>query len=429
MTYHEALQFLYQQLPMFQRIGPAAYKKDLTRTIALCEHLGHPERKFRSVHIAGTNGKGSVSNMMAAICTAAGLKTGLYTSPHYQDFRERIRINGQLIPKKEVTNFVQALKTLCLEIQPSFFELCVAMAFDYFAREKVDIAIVETGLGGRLDSTNIISPLLSIVTNIDYDHQQLLGDTLPAIAAEKAGIIKPGIPVIIGQSQPETDAVFIRKAAENNSPIQFADQTYRVVATRQTDTHTFYEVRKEGEVLFEELALNHLAQYQQLNLPPVLAAFYTLRETLNLEEKHLAEGLKNLKALTGFHGRWEFIGRHPRTLADSAHNKAGIQMLMQGLQAMKYDKLWVVLGVVQDKDVDSILGLFPKDATYFFAKANIPRGMDAGMLQRKAAQFGLHGKTYSSVRKALAAARLRAHPENDLIVVSGSIFTVAEVLN
>lgn len=428
MTYHEALQFLYQQLPMFQRIGPAAFKKDLSRTRALSQHLGHPERQFKSIHIAGTNGKGSVANMLAAICTAAGLKTGLYTSPHYKDFRERIKINGEMIPRQEVTRFVASTQALCESLKPSFFELTVAMAFDFFARQQVDIAIVETGLGGRLDSTNVITPLLSIITNIDYDHQQFLGDTLPAIAAEKAGIIKPGIPVIIGQRQTETADVFRAKAAAGGSPIQFADSSFRARPIRQNDSHVFYEVKQNNEVLFDELALNHLGPYQQFNLPAVLAAFYSLRKTLNLAEAHLVDGLRNLKALTGFQGRWEFISKAPPILVDSAHNLAGVTQLVDQLKTINYRNLYVVLGVVQDKDLDKVLPLFPKEARYFFAKAAIPRGLDAEILRQKAATLGLQGKSYSSVRRALAAARRMANPSEDLILVSGSIFTVAEVI-
>lgn len=428
MTYNETLQFLYHQLPMFQRIGPAAFKKDLTRTVALCRHLGHPEHKFKSVHIAGTNGKGSVSNMLAAVCTAAGLKTGLYTSPHYKDFRERIRINGKPIPKKEVVKFVEALRPLCDELQPSFFELTVAMAFDYFAKQQVDVAIIETGLGGRLDSTNVLKPLLSLITNIDYDHQQFLGDTLPAIAAEKAGIIKAGIPVIIGQSQPATNAVFENKALATGSSILFADCIFQAEPVLSTKTHLYYEVKKNGKLLFKKLALNHLGHYQKLNLPAVLAAFFALKDTLGLMEQHLLEGLKNLKALTGFQGRWEFICQKPRVLVDSAHNEAGMRLLMENLGTLSFKNLFVVLGLVEDKEHAKVLSLLPKEATYFFARANIPRGLPADMLRQKASGFGLKGKSYTTVRRALAAAKSRAHPNEDLILVGGSIFTVAEVL-
>lgn len=428
MNYQETLDYLFSQLPMFQRIGPAAFKKDLTRTIALCDYLGNPEKQFRSIHIAGTNGKGSVSNMLAAICSAGGLKTGLYTSPHYKDFRERIRINGEPIPKKEVVEFVQKLFPLCQELQPSFFELTVAMAFDYFARQKVDVAIIETGLGGRLDSTNVITPLFSIITNIDFDHQQLLGNSLVEIATEKAGIIKPGVPVVISQKQPECEEVFIKKALTEKSPLFFADQQFAVKPLRQTATHTFFEVRKEGELLFKSLALNHLGPFQQLNLPPVLSAFYKFKDNLGLREVDLIQGLFQLKSLTGFQGRWELINLHPRIMVDSAHNAAGIRQIVPTLQKLAYKKLFIVLGVVQDKDLAEVLPLLPENATYFFAKANIPRGLDAHVLQQKARQFGLRGKAYSSIRKGLAAARKMAHPNDDLIFVGGSIFTVAEVL-
>ncbi|MEZ4961626.1 MAG: folylpolyglutamate synthase/dihydrofolate synthase family protein [Saprospiraceae bacterium] len=431
--YQQTLDYLFAQLPMFHRIGPAAFKKDLGNTLAFCAHLGDPHLKFPSVHIAGTNGKGSVAHMLAAIFTARGKKTGLYTSPHYRDFRERIKIDGQFIPKKTVIDFVEKHRSFSEELKPSFFEWTVALAFDYFAHEKVDIAIIETGLGGRLDSTNVITPLLSIITNIGYDHMELLGDTLPLIAGEKAGIIKQNVPVVIGEMHPETRSVFGQKAKAMNAPIFFADQYYQVELLEKMEEFSFYKISKAGKTIFEKLALQHTADYQQKNLPAVLQAM----EILDSHPPYpplsphsppdLQTGLKDLVKYAGFIGRWSFISRQPRILCDSAHNEDGIRQAMQGLEKLTYDKLHFVLGLVSDKSPDKVLALLPPSATYYFAKANIPRGLDAGKLKEKAASFGLNGKAYSSVRKALAAAKRKARP-GDLIYVGGSIFVVAEVI-
>ncbi len=445
MTYAASLDYLFAQLPMFNRIGPAAFKKDLTNTIAFCERLGHPEKKFPSIHIAGTNGKGSVAHFLAAIFTAQGWKTGLYTSPHYRDFRERIKIDGQFISKKEVVNFVQRHREFSESLRPSFFEWTVALAFDYFAKEKVDIAIIETGLGGRLDSTNVLSPLLSVVTNIGYDHQQFLGDTLPEIAGEKAGIIKPGLPAVIGETHPDTRVVFEKKAAECGSPIYFADQYFRADLLKKSDTHSFYSVslfEKKGkanlpllpvlqELLKAPLALNHLGDYQQKNLCTVLmtlqvaGAYYP--ELLPSDPSAIRQGLEQVKALSNFIGRWEFISQNPPVLCDSGHNEDGIRVVLEGLSKMSYRRLHFVFGMVSDKSPDKVLVQLPKDAAYYFAKANIPRGLDAAILQQTAAGFGLHGKAYTSVPRALAAAKRKAR-KGDLVFVGGSIFVVAEVV-
>ncbi|GIV31307.1 MAG: tetrahydrofolate synthase [Saprospiraceae bacterium] len=382
--YQQTLDYLFAQLPMFHRIGAPAFKKDLTNTLLLCEHLGHPEQRFRSVHIAGTNGKGSVAHMLAAVCTAAGLKTGLYTSPHYRDFRERIKIDGMPIPRRTVVRFVQEHRVAFEQIKPSFFEWTVALAFHHFAKEKVDVAIIETGLGGRLDSTNVITPLLSIITNIGFDHQQFLGDTLPAIAAEKAGIIKPAVPVVIGQTHPATKSVFLQTAELKNSPITFADEHYQAEPLGHDERHTIYRIIHEGHTWPEPIALQHLADYQRFNLPTVLQAFDLLKSMLPLEEPHLRTGLEHLKDLTGFIGRWEFIDERPRVLVDSAHNEDGIRLLVEGLRRIPHRRLFFVLGVVQDKSLDRILPLLPKEARYCFAKADIPRGLDATTLQRAA---------------------------------------------
>ncbi|MBL7827028.1 MAG: bifunctional folylpolyglutamate synthase/dihydrofolate synthase [Saprospiraceae bacterium] len=428
MSYAETLEFLYAQLPMFHRIGPAAFKKDLTNTLALTEHLGNPHCQFRSIHIGGTNGKGSVSHMLAAICQAAGLKTGLYISPHYRDFRERIKINGQYIPKKSVVDFVTNNRSVIESVQPSFFELCVAMAFDHFARERVDIAVIEVGLGGRLDSTNIIHPLFSVVTNISYDHQNMLGDTLPLIAGEKAGIIKPETPVVIGESHPESAPVFVAKAKAERAPIVFADQHILAVERSSNVTTTTYDVFKNGALFLAGLELNSGGPYQAKNLVTLLQAWEQLRVLEpRVDEAALRNGLRNLKQYTRFIGRWEIIGQHPTVLIDSAHNEAGLRTAFEKIRTIPFQRLHIVTGFVNDKSVEKVLPYYPTEARYYFAKANIPRGLDAKELKEKARPFGLNGRAYVSVRQALKAA-LRAAQPDDLVVVIGSIFVVAEVV-
>jgi dihydrofolate synthase / folylpolyglutamate synthase len=427
--YQETLDYLYSRLPMYYRIGPAAFKKDLTNTLKLCEHLGHPERQFRTVHIAGTNGKGSAAHILSAVFTACGYRTGLYTSPHYKDFRERVKIDGSFVPKVEVVRFVAENRAAFDSIQPSYFEWTVALSFDYFARQKVDIAIVETGLGGRLDSTNVITPLVSIITNIGLDHQQFLGETLPEIAGEKAGIIKPGVPVVIGESHPGTRPVFTQTARQQSAPIVFADEHFEAIPLEKTATHSHYRILKNGEEFLPDLPLNHLGDFQQKNLCTILQALEILaREFPALSDtRQVVQGLANLKKLSSFIGRWEFISEAPRVLCDSAHNEQGIRQAMAGLSKLTFRHLHFVLGVVEDKSLPAILPLLPSSATYYFAKANIPRGLDAGILKTEALKYGLHGKSYTSVRKALAAAKRRAAPD-DLIFAGGSIFTVAEVV-
>lgn len=428
MTYRETLDFLYAQLPMFHRIGPAAFKKDLTNTLALCEHLGNPHLKFRSVHVGGTNGKGSVSHMLAAVCQSAGLKTGLYISPHYKDFRERIKVNGRYISRRDVIAFVQNNREAIERIQPSFFELCVAMAFDHFARAQVDIAVIEVGLGGRLDSTNVITPLLSVITNISYDHMNMLGDTLPLIAYEKAGIIKPGVPVVIGETHPESAPVFLKKAAETGSEIVFADQHFEVEAAHASEFSTTYHVSKNRQTFLEDLEVEAAGPFQGRNLVTLLQTTELLHRALpEIDRNALSSGLKNLRTLTRFIGRWQVIGRNPTILCDSAHNEAGIKTVFEHIARQSPPRLHIVTGFVNDKEVDKVLAYFPQSARYYFAKANIPRGLEATILQEKAAGWGLKGKAYTSVRNALRAAKRVARPD-DLIVVTGSIFVVAEVL-
>ncbi|MFN4254224.1 MAG: bifunctional folylpolyglutamate synthase/dihydrofolate synthase [Saprospiraceae bacterium] len=450
MTYRETLDYLFAQLPMYHRIGPAAFKKDLTNTIALCGHLGNPHLQFPTLHVAGTNGKGSVSHFLAAMLQAAGLKVGLYISPHYKDFRERIKVNGRYISQREVVDFVALNRPALEAIQPSFFEMCVGMAFDHFARKRVDVAVVEVGLGGRLDSTNVLPPpLVSVITNISFDHMAMLGDTLPKIAFEKAGIIKPGSPVVVGEEQPETMPVFRAVAAECMTPVHSAQANFSVVEKAQTNWQsTTYDVfRKNGEPYLTDLELEASGPYQAKNLATALQAIEILNawgftpEDLRrrrppsgkgqqpplVGEAAIREGLRHLRGLTRFMGRWQVIGENPTVLCDSAHNEAGLREAFAKINALTFNRLHVVTGFVNDKDVRGVLPLFPTNARYFFAKADIPRGLDAPILRDMATEFGLHGRAYSSVKNALRAARRAAAP-GDLVVVIGSIFVVGEVL-
>ncbi|MDX1941220.1 MAG: folylpolyglutamate synthase/dihydrofolate synthase family protein [Saprospiraceae bacterium] len=425
--YKQTIDYLFNHLPMFQRDGATAYRKDLTNIRALCNFLGNPQDRFKTIHVAGTNGKGSTCYMLAAVLQAHGLKTGLYISPHYKDFRERIRINGQYVPRKFVIEFTERIKPVIQEIAPSFFEISVAMGFEYFAQAKVDVAVIEVGMGGRLDSTNIIKPLVSVITNISFDHTQFLGDTLAKIAGEKAGIIKSDVPAIIGETQPETQSVFDAKALEMKTPIVYADQHFKAVIQKQTLTHTTFQMEKDGKLLYNDLIVNVLADYQAKNLQTVLQTLEVLKNQFPLEESKIREGLYDLKKRTKFIGRWQIIGKQPIILADSGHNEGGLRLTMQELTKINYQNLHFVLGVVSDKDISKMLELLPKDARYYFAKANIPRGLNAKELQEKAAAFGLRGRAYISVKNAFKAAKRKAKTD-DLIYIGGSTFIVAEVI-
>lgn len=426
-AYQETLDFLFSQLPMFQRIGAPAYKKDLTNITALCEALGHPQRNYPVIHVAGTNGKGSVSFMLSAVLQAAGLKTGLCVSPHYRDFRERARINGRYVSQAFVVDFVRRVRPVIDAVQPSFFELSTALAFDYFSSEKVDVAIIETGLGGRLDSTNIVEPVLSVITNIGFDHMEFLGDTLPLIAAEKAGIIKPGVPVVIGENHPETMPVFMQTAGNQGAELVCADETYRAVRRSGDVFHSVFDVFKRQELVYSSLEVQLSGGFQTKNIQTVLQAVEILAPQFSITETHIRSGLSRLKTLTGFLGRWDPIGQNPLILCDSAHNEHGLKGVVEELSKMPYSRLHVVFGAVKDKDITAMLRLLPRDARYYFCKANIPRGLDAIQLQQKAAGLNLQGRAYSSVKNALRAAKRNAAPE-DLIFVGGSIFVVAEVV-
>jgi dihydrofolate synthase / folylpolyglutamate synthase len=427
MTYQQTLDYLFTRLPMFSRIGAAAYKADLDNTLHLCAFLGNPQHRFKSIHIAGTNGKGSSSHILAAILQQAGYKTGLYTSPHLQDFRERIKINGQMIPEAAVIDFAERTKAITAEIAPSFFELTVGMAFEYFAAEQVDIAVIETGLGGRLDSTNVITPLLSLITNISFDHMNLLGNTLPLIASEKAGIIKQGIPAIIGEAGPDTWPVFAQKAAAMAAPLYRAGEHYAAsgfdYANHQLQVTLAH--RASGQTLQYLLDLPGL--YQTHNLPAVLLAVELLRQQgYRLPDATVKAALQQVKRLTGLHGRWELIQNNPPVVLDVAHNEAGIQAILEQLAHTPHRQLHMVMGMVKDKEVEKVLALLPTTAIYYFTQAAIPRALPADVLQQKAMEAGLFGHVYAEVNGALAAAKAAARPD-DLILVCGSVFIVGEV--
>lgn len=430
-TYQEVLDYLYSQLPMFHRIGAAAYKDNLDNTIRLDEMYHFPHRSFKSIHVAGTNGKGSVSHMLASVLQEAGYKTGLYTSPHLKDFRERIRVNGEMISEEAVVQFTESFlaKNKIGQMEPSFFELTVSMAFDYFRSMKIDVAVIEVGLGGRLDSTNIITPEVSVITNISFDHIALLGNTLPKIAAEKGGIIKPTVPVVIGESEPETKPVFEQMAGKAASPITFADQFYEAsYGMLTTDGKQSLNIHSHGKVVYSDLRIDLLGIYQRLNVPTVLKTIDVLnKKGWNLREEVIRKGLSNTIRNTGLIGRWQIIGHHPLTVCDTGHNPAGIQLVMEQINQTPWEKLHIVIGMVNDKDQNEVLSLLPTNATYYFTKANIPRATEPEELAGKASRFGLKGNTYTSVRQALSEALANAG-KNDLVFVGGSTFVVAEIL-
>lgn len=427
MTYQETLDYIFAKLPMFSRIGAAAYKADLTNTIQLCESIGNPQQQIKTIHIAGTNGKGSTSHMLAAILQTAGYKTGLYTSPHLKDFRERIKINGEMIPEETVTQFVQRVQPVIEAIHPSFFEITVAMAFDHFAKEQVDIAVIETGLGGRLDSTNIIAPELSIITNISFDHQNMLGDTLEKIAAEKAGIIKPGVPIIIGEQDKETAQVFIDKAASVNAPIVFTGEKRYVSDWKYEHHQLIAEITNSHDDSKEYYHLDLPGVYQTQNLVTVLEAIHQLKQKgWQIEDVYLQKALRQVKKLTGLHGRWEVIQEHPAVILDVGHNEAGIRAIRKQLELTTYDQLHIIIGMVNDKEIEKVLSLLPSAADYYFTKAQIPRALPEDELAEKAQRAGLNGHNYPDVNTALKAALTNAHTD-DLLLVCGSVFLVGEV--
>jgi dihydrofolate synthase / folylpolyglutamate synthase len=434
-TYQDTLDYLMAALPMYQRIGAAAFKKDLTNTYLLCEEMDNPQKKFRTIHIAGTNGKGSTSHIIAAVLQAAGYKVGLYTSPHYKDFRERIKVNGAYITEEYIVSFVETYKATFEKVEPSFFEMTVALAFDYFANQAVDIAIIETGLGGRLDSTNIITPDISVITNIGYDHQAMLGDTLALIANEKAGIIKTGVPVVIGENNSETLPVFLAKAKRMQSKLYRAfdiNIENPAVEMTQVSADFSWQVKVFGQpnqiISYKNLVLGTGGAYQLQNMATALRTFDILNSVgYRILKEEIYDGFANIRTLTQLQGRWQILAQSPLTIADSGHNEHSLRQTMQQLLALPHNQLHIVLGVVNDKELSTMLQLLPKKAIYYFAKADIPRGLAAETLQQHCALHQLRGETYPSIADAYANAQKKA-TTNDLIFVGGSCFTVAEVI-
>ncbi|MEZ0538671.1 bifunctional folylpolyglutamate synthase/dihydrofolate synthase [Fibrella arboris] len=427
MTYNEAISYLYDRLPVFHRVGVSAYKPGLANVLALCEAMGNPQHQFRSIHVAGTNGKGSTSHLLASIYQSGGYRVGLYTSPHLKAFTERIRLGGVPIPEADVADFVTRYRSLIDAMQPSFFEVTVAMAFEFFARQQVDIAIVEVGLGGRLDSTNIITPLVSVITNIGWDHVEVLGDTLPKIAAEKAGIIKPNVPVVIGETQPETEATFSSVAALNASVLVFADQRWEV-----TDLGLTNGVRKaackkyavDDEPVTIHLSL--LGLYQLANLKTVLTTVEMVQDYLPVSKDAIDKGCQLVTSQTGLKGRFQWLQQHPLVIADTAHNKPGVDALLASMATLSYTRLRFVVGFVKDKDVFAVLSLLPTDAIYYFCQADSPRALPVDELVRLAADAGLSGAGFPDVNVALSAALQAAGPD-DCILITGSTYVVAEL--
>ena len=430
MTYKETIEFLYTQLPVYHRIGKAAYKADLGNAMKLDEYFNHPHRKFRSVHVAGTNGKGSVSHMIASVLQEAGYKTGLYTSPHLKDFRERIKINGQMIPKKKVVSFVEKNKEVLISVEASFFEMSVAMAFDHFAKEEVEIAVIEVGLGGRLDSTNIISPLLSVITNIGHDHMDLLGNTLEKIAGEKAGIIKKNIPVVIGEKLDSTKSVFSEKAAETSSELLFAEDSYECKLENlnlESSTRLFcLSLKHTTYKICGETPLG--GDYQINNLPVVACATDILRRFFDISPDNFTEGIRKTIINTDLQGRWQILGKEPLIICDTGHNREGLEYVLEQIKRIQKAKLHMIIGFVNDKDLSGVLPLFPQDATYYFTKASVPRALDEIILKTDASRFGLTGDSFDNVAIAVHAARKNAG-KNDMIFIGGSTFVVADALH
>ena len=425
MTYQETIDYLFNSTPLFQNVGKDAYKEGLENTHLLDEHFGHPHRQFKTIHVAGTNGKGSCSHTLAAILQSAGYKVGLYTSPHLVDFRERIRINGTPVSEAYVIDFVENHRAFFEPLHPSFFELTTAMAFNYFAEQQVDVAVIEVGLGGRLDCTNIIRPDLCVITNISFDHVQFLGNTLAKIASEKAGIIKEGIPVVIGETTPETKPVFAEKAIQVNAPIHFAEEEqFLLESSLNEQGNRIYQTKEYADL---EGELGGLCQIKNTNT--LLSAIRILQDIgYNINDTHVREGFAHVCSLTGLMGRWQKILETPVAYCDTGHNKAGIQYIVEQLSRQTYRQLHIVMGMVNDKDISGVLAMLPKDAIYYFTKASVSRALNENEVKRLAGKAGLEGKTYPSVKDAFEAAQASAHPD-DFIFIGGSTFIVADLLS
>lgn len=429
MTYQEAIDKLFTSLPMYQRQGKAAYKNNLDNTHRLDQAFGYPHRNYPTIHVAGTNGKGSVSHMIASVLQASGLKTGLYTSPHLLDFRERIRINGQSIPEDEVSAFVSGNQEIIRDVQPSFFEMTVALAFDHFAREQVDVAVIETGMGGRLDSTNIIMPVLSVITNISLDHTEFLGTHPRSIAKEKGGIIKENVPLVIGRAEVPTEEVLRSMARERDAPVVCANQIYETqFRTLNLDGSMQLRFSKKGSSSMESICCDLSGEYQQENIITAFTALEQLQKlNWKISESHIHEGFASVIASTGIMGRWHTIGQNPRSICDTAHNLDGIAAVISQIKQIPWLRLHMVWGMVDDKDLDMILPLLPEEATYYFTNSSVPRSMDSKVLARRAREFGLKGFPFPNVEEAYRAAQKEAGAD-DMIFTGGSTFVVADLL-
>lgn len=427
MTYQETIDYLYQLLPVFHREGKKAFKANLTNTIKICEHLGNPQQQFKSIHIAGTNGKGSTSHFLSSILQESGYKTGLYTSPHLKSFTERIRINGNAIPEQEVINFVEQNNPFILDLRPSFFECTVGLAFQYFAQQRVDIAVIEVGLGGRLDSTNVITPELSLITNISLDHTDILGDTLELIAAEKAGIIKPNIPVVISEKHPITSQVFNNKAQQENTIIAYATDKYQMNDYSFDGKYLTIGIKNKENGQITPYKSELVGHYQFHNIIGVLRAVDTLREQgYAISDEALSRGIQRVVTNTGLKGRWQKLSESPTTICDTGHNIAGISEIVETLRKMEYRQLWMILGFVSDKDITGILQLLPKEANFIFCQAKVPRAFQAQALSDLANEFGLRGQVITDVNDALNFVRQNCKT-SDLVYIGGSTFVVADL--
>jgi len=429
MNYEQTLEFLISQLPAYHRIGKAAYKSDLSNAIALDNFSGNPHLNFRTIHVAGTNGKGSVSHMIASVLQEAGYRTGLYTSPHLKDFRERIKVNGIMIPENEIVTFVTNHMQIIESVKPSFFEISVAMAFRYFESCKVDIAIIEVGLGGRLDSTNIINPILSVITNIGHDHMDLLGDTLVKVAREKAGIIKSRVPVVVSETQSETKEVFIEGALETDSEIAFADKNFKCLFEENnylTGFRKYWITDLEKNIITD--GVSELGgDYQSKNIQAVFQVFKSMKGILNFSEENILDGIRRVVINTGLSGRWQIIGHNPLIICDTGHNREGLEYVLDQINRISRTSLHIIMGFVNDKDLSAVLPMFPKDAVYYFTKASVPRALDENILMQIAGNYGLTGSCFSDVRSAIEAAKIDAS-EDDVIFIGGSTFIVADAL-
>ncbi len=429
MNYSDTLEFLYSSLPMYQRIGKAAYKSDLITTIKLDNYFDNPHRAFSTIHIAGTNGKGSVSHMLASVMQSAGYTTGLYTSPHFLDFRERIRVNGAMADKDYIIDFVEENGDIFKDLEPSFFEMTVAMAFLYFKYKNVDVAVIETGMGGRLDSTNVISPELSIITNIGFDHTQYLGDTLKKIAAEKAGIIKEKVPVVVGRANRDVREVFIAKARAMKSEVYFADDHFSVKKPDEDNNieEQVFNVYMDGEQIIEKLRTDLLGDYQVLNIITVMQAIRLMQKSWTINSESLLSGLRNVKRNTGFVGRWQIMRKLPIVICDAGHNPDGLSLSIEQLTKLRGNKIHIIIGMVDDKDIGNMLRILPDSAEYYFTQAAIPRALDREILLKKASEYNLRGHSYSSVSDAYDSAIAKAGT-GDIIFIGGSSFIVADFL-